>query len=128
MAKRDLYNNISTVSAIVPAVQTATATGTGVDGRGFQSVTYVIHTGAIVASGNFTPKMQESDDNSAWSDVAAADLLGSFPAALSASTAIRVGYKGNKRYTRPVLTLNSGTSIAASAMAILGHAELAPVA
>ncbi|MDX0897439.1 hypothetical protein GOD90_10595 [Sinorhizobium medicae] len=128
MAKRDLYNNISAVSSIVPAVQTATATGTGVDGRGFQSVTYVVNTGAIAGAGNFTPKMQESDDNSAWSDVAAADLLGSFPSALAASTAIRVGYKGSKRYTRAVLTLNSGTSIAAGAVAILGHPELAPVA
>lgn len=128
MAKRDLYNNVSVVSSVVPAVLTATATGTGIDGRGFQSVTYVINTGAIAGSGNFTPKIQESDDNSSFTDIAAADMLGSFPAALSASTAIRVGYKGNKRYTRAVLTLNSGTSIAAGAVAVLGHAELAPVA
>lgn len=127
MAKRDLYNNIGVTASIVPAVYTATATGTGVDVRGFQSATVVINTGAVVASGLFTPKLQESDDNSAWSDVATTDLLGTF-ANLAASTAVRVGYKGSKRYLRPVLTYVSGTSIAAGAVIVLGHAELAPVA
>ncbi|XKM40332.1 hypothetical protein A4U53_030850 [Rhizobium ruizarguesonis] len=127
MAKRDLYNNISVAASVAPAVLTATGTGTGVDARGFQSVTAVINTGAIVAAGLFTPKLQESDDNSAWSDVAAADLLGSF-ANLAASAVQRVGYKGSKRYVRVVLTYVSGTSIAAGAVVILGHAELAPVA
>lgn len=104
---RDLYNNLGIVQSIAPAVQTATATGTAVDLLGFNSAMVVISTGAIVASGNFTPKLQESDDNSTFTDVAAADLHGSFATALAASTAYKVGYRGFKRYIRPVLTLNS---------------------
>lgn len=127
MAKRDLYNNIGVSASVVPAVLTATGTGTGVDTRGFQSVTAVINTGAIVAAGLFTPKLQESDDNATFTDVAAGDLLGAF-ANLAASAVQRVGYKGSKRYVRVVLTYVSGTSIAAGAVIVLGHAELAPVA
>jgi hypothetical protein len=128
MAKRDLFSNIGVIASIAPAVLTATTNGTGADLRPYNSATVVINTGAIAGSGNFTPKLQESDDNAAWTDVAAGDLLGTFPTALVASSAIKVGYKGTKRYIRPVLTLNSGTSIAADAVVIGGHANLAPVA
>lgn len=129
MAKRDLYSNIGVSLAVSPAVLTATNTSAGIDLRGYQSATVVINTGAIAGAGNFTPKLQESDaSGSGFTDVAAADLLGSFPAALAADSAYRVGYKGNKRYLRTVITLNSGTSIAAGAVIVLGHPELAPVA
>ena len=129
MAKRDLYSNIGVIAAVVPAVLTATNTSAAIDVRGYNSATVVINTGAIVTAGNFTPKLQESDaSGSGFTDVVAADLIGSFPAALAADTAYRVGYKGGKRYLKTVLTLNSGTSIAASAVLVLGHPDLAPVA
>jgi len=128
MAKRDLYSNIGVSTTIAPAVVSATGNGTGVDLRGFQSATVAYTVGAIVGSGNITPKLQESDDNSTFTDVAAGDLLGSFPAVLLTGTAFRVGYKGSKRYIRAVSTLNSGTSVAVSAVVLLGHPELAPVA
>lgn len=129
MAKRDLYSNIGIAAAVAPAVLTATNTSAAIDLRGYQSATVVINTGAIAGSGNFTPKLQESDaSGSGFTDVAAGDLLGVFPAALAADSAYRVGYKGNKRYLKTVLTLNSGTSIAAGAVVVLGHPELAPVA
>lgn len=127
MAKRDLYNNVGVVAAIAPAVLTATATGTGVDLRGFNSATLVINAGAIVGAGLFVPKLQESDDNSTFTDVAATDLLGAFPASVVAAGAIKVGYKGYKRYLRAVLTYTSGTSLAVDATFVLGHANYNPV-
>lgn len=125
---QDLANSISVVTSIVPAVLAATTTGASVDLNGCNSVALAITTGAIVASGNFTPKLQESDDNSTFTDVAASDLHGSFVSALAASTAYKVGYKGFKRYIRPVLTLNSGTSIAASVAVIKGDVLKRPAA
>jgi hypothetical protein len=125
---KDMHNSMKVVASVVPAVLTATATGTGVDLRGFSSAEVIINTGAIVSSGNFTPKLQESDDNSTWTDVEADDLLGTFPAALAASTAYNVGYAGTKGHLRAVLTLNSGTSIAAGAVIVCGNAHLSPVA
>jgi len=60
--------------------------------------------------------------------VTAADLLGSFPTALVANTTYKVGYRGGRRYVRVFGTLNSGTSVAYSAMVILGDAAQKPVA
>lgn len=127
---RDLASNIGIAAAIVPAVLTATTKGTAIDLLGFNSAAVAIHTGAIVGSGNFTPKLQESDTTTDgdFTDVAASDIVGAFPAALAASTVAKVSYTGSKRYIRPVLTLNSGTSIAAGAVAILGDPRSAPVA
>lgn len=124
---RDLANNLGLNQSIAPAVQTATVNGASVDLLGFNSAMLVINTGAIAGSGNFTPKLQESDDNSAWSDVVAADLHGAFVTPLAAASVYKVGYKGFKRYIRPVLTLNSGTSIAASATVVKGQAAQRPV-
>ncbi|QND48110.1 hypothetical protein HB780_20955 [Rhizobium lusitanum] len=125
---RDLAHNLGFVQSVVPAVLTATATGTGVDLLGFDSAAVVISTGAIAGSGNFTPKVQESDDNVTFTDVAAGDLTGALPAVLLASTTAKASYIGNKRYIRSVLTLNSGTSIAASVLVTKGHASSRPVA
>lgn len=129
MASRDLYDNIGVTLAVSPAVLTATNTSTGIDLAGFEGATVIINTGAIAGAGNFTPKLQESDvSGSGYADVAAKDLLGSFPSALAADTAYKVGYKGSKRYVRTVITLNSGTSIAAGAVIVKSHARSKPVA
>lgn len=129
MASRDLYDNIGVTLAVSPAVLTATNTSTGIDLAGFEGATVIINTGAIAGAGNFTPKLQESDvSGSGYTDVAAKDLLGSFPSALAADTAYKVGYKGSKRYVRTVITLNSGTSIAAGAVIVKSHARSKPVA
>lgn len=127
---KDGISNIGVSASIVPAVQTATAKGTAVDLRGFNMATLIVNTGAIAGSGNFTAKLQESDTTTDgdFTDVAAGALLGSLPAALAASTAYKLGYVGNKRFVRAVLTLNSGTSIAAGAVFVLGEPFDAPVA
>ncbi len=126
---RDLSSRLGVVTALSPAVQATTVNGVAVDLMGFNGAMFVLQTGAIVGSGDFTAKLQESDvSGSGYTDVAVADLIGSFPAATLADAAVKVGYIGNKRFTRIVLTKNSGTSIAAGATAIRGHAESRPVA
>jgi hypothetical protein len=126
---RDIASNIGAVLALAPAVLTATAKGTAIDLLGFNSAAIVINTGAIAGSGNFTAKLQESDTTTDgdFTDVAAADLIGDLPTALAASSTVKQGYVGTKRYIRAVLTLNSGTSIAAGAIAVLGEPASAPV-
>lgn len=126
---RDIANNIGAVQAVAPAVLTATNTSAAIDLLGYNSAAVIINTGAIAGSGNFTPKLQESDvSGSGYTDVAAADLVGEFPAALAAASVYKVGYIGNRRYLRTVLTLNSGTSIAAGAVIVKGNAADKPVA
>jgi hypothetical protein len=127
---RDLVSNIGAVLALSPAVQAATIKGNAVDLLGFNSVAFVVNTGAIVSAGDFTAKLQESDTTTDgdFTDVAAGDLIGALPASLAADSSVRQGYTGGKRYVRVVVTKNSGTSIAAGAVAILGHPASAPVA
>lgn len=126
---RDLVNDIGVVAAVAPAVLTADNTSAAIDLANYESATVVINTGAIAGSGNMTPKLQHSDaSGSGFEDVTAADLIGSFPTALAATSVYKVGYKGNKRYVRTVHTLNSGTSVAVSAVVVRGHAAVAPVA
>jgi len=126
---KDIHSGLGVAQGAVPAVLSATATDTGVDLQGFNSALVIVATGAIAASGDFTTKLQESDvEGSGYTDVAATDLLGSFPASLEASSVAKVGYVGAKRYIRTVTTKNSGTSIAAAIVIVKGHPSDAPVA
>ncbi len=124
----DIVNDIGVQQTIAPAVLTATTTGTAIDVKGFNSAALIINTGAIAGAGAFQPKLQESVDNTTFTDVAAGDLQGSIPTALAANAVLKIGYIGSKRYLRPVLTLASGTSIAAGAVFVLGDASNRPVA
>lgn len=123
---RDLASVIAVRESIRPAVHAATVTGETVDTRGFNSAAAVLTVGAIASSGNVTPKLQDSPNGSDWTDVAAADLQGSFPAALVTNSVVKVGYLGDARYLRAVGTLNSGTSVAFAAVIVLGDADQRP--
>lgn len=127
---RDLANNIGVTQALAPQVLAATDTSAAIDLFGFDSAAVVINTGAIVSSGNFTAKLQESDTTTSgdFTDVAAANLVGTLPAALAAASVYKQSYVGNKRYIRLVTTKNSGTSIAAGAVVVKSHAAKKPVA
>lgn len=127
---RDIAPNIGVVQAVAPAVLSATNTSAAIDLLGFDSAAVVINTGAIVSSGDFTAKLQESDTTTSgdFADVAAEHLVGDLPATLEADSVVKQGYIGNKRYIRTVITKNSGTSIAAGAVIVKGHPTEAPVA
>ena len=127
---RDMKNNMDAIESIGPDNYTATVTGAGVDLQGFDGAMVVIHGN----NGDFTtgdesyiPKMQDSPDNSVWTDVAAANLEGSF-SDLRTTEVQRAGYKGAKRYVRAVLTLGGTTpAIDASALVVRGLPHQAPL-
>ncbi len=126
---RDIASNVGVVSALAPAVQSATIKGNTVDRKGFESVALVINSGAIAGDGLYAPKLQHSDTTTDgdFTDVDAKFLIGTLPAALEANSAVKQGYIGHKRYIRVVLTKTSGTSVAAGAVAVLGDANARPV-
>jgi len=126
---RDLAHNIAAIQAVAPAVLSATNTSAAMDLLGFESAALVINTGAIVSAGDFTPKLTECDTSGGtYTDVAAADLIGTFPVILVATSVVKVGYVGSKRFLKSVITKNGGTSIAASAVLVKGNAHDLPVA
>lgn len=123
---QDLKNNVDVVKSIDPATHNSNQTGAGVDLQGYESSMAVVHSGTVT-DGTHTPKMQESDDDSVYTDVATADLEGTF-ANIGADAVQRVGYKGGKRYIR-VFVSSSGTTGAVYGAAVLrGHPHHAPAA
>jgi len=117
---RDLMHRIRTVTAIEPAVQSASVNGAALDLKGAIRGVFVVQTGAIVGAGAFGAKLQDSDDGTTFADVADPTLVDSnAPATLGASSTYKLGYRAYKRYVRLVLTKASGTSLAAGAIAVL---------
>lgn len=114
MPSRDTRLELDPQVSIRPDQYTATSNGTGIDLQGAESALIVIPTGTFGGTGpTATYKVQESDDNSAWSDVADGDLIGATGntsgVSLSASSVVKVSYVGAKRYVRVVLGSPGGT-------------------
>ncbi len=141
---RDLSNNISPAVSLPVAVRTAAANGTGVDLQGYESATILVDVGAegdtLSSSVHFEVSLEESDDNSTFTDVAQAGIIdgtissGGIFLKLDGTTGgdpdstggiFRVGYVGGKRYIRVVLaktgTHSNGTPL--GAMVVRGHAR-----
>ncbi len=124
----DIKNITGVSTSLAPAARTATANGTGVDVSGFDSVMVSYVVGAIT-DGTHTPKIQDSDDNSTYADVAAGDLIGSL-SVLAANTNQRVGYRGLKKWVRAVTTITGGPATGGvyAAAVIVQNPRKGPVA
>lgn len=135
---QDLHNNITPRRVISPvSVADNTAqVGQIIDRQGYGSLEYVINIGSVAdADATFAVLLEESDasDMSGAVAVADADLLGTESVAGfqfdSDNTVRKLGYKGNKRYTRLTITpANNASAALFSAVAILGHPAVAPTA
>lgn len=132
MAKFDIASDLNVTNALNTAAITSntTTSGTGIDLKGYQAAMFVIKSGTLT-DGTYTINVQESDNDSTYTDVAAADLVGSKPvfAATEDNVAKKVGYIGEKRYilVQVVTTgVTSGGTI--GAIVVRGHADVAPVA
>ena len=108
MALTDSKSEQRLSTSLAPAARTTSANGTGVDVSNVGEVTVHWVVGAIT-DGTHTPTIEESDDNSTYTAVAEADLVGTL-AALAASTNQKVSYIGTKRYIRAVTTITGSPS------------------
>lgn len=134
---RDLFNNVNPTGIAATGVITVTdntAIVSGVvDTQGYDSVMFVVATGTLAdADATFTVLLEDGDD-SGLSDnaaVADADMLGTealagFTFAEDAS-ALKIGYKGVKRYCRLTVTPAANTGSAPVAIiGLLGHPNYA---
>ena len=135
---KDLHNNIAPKRVISPvSVADNTAqVGQIIDRQGFNAIEYVILAGSLAdADATFTVLLEEGDVSN-LSDAAAvadADLLGTEALASfifsDDDKVFKLGYKGNKRYTRLTITPGANASAALlAAVAILGEPQIAPTA
>ena len=106
---------------------------------GYDSLTFILSIGAVLdADATFTTLMQESDDNTTYTDVADADMV-SQTAGTAPETAASfqfdddgevrsIGYIGSKKYAKLYVTGATNTGVAALAIvAVLGRAAHTPI-
>lgn len=114
MANIDIMSNVDVDLSLVKEAVTSTATGASSDISDYHAASVIINAGAWT-DGTHTFAVQESDDDSAWSAVATADLYGAniapvIDGATDDDQKYRIGYKGNKRYLRVVSTVSGTTT------------------
>lgn len=127
MALRDFTNNADVEESIRPQVATADVDGEGVDLRGSDAVMFAVTVGAVTGgTGDASVTLEESDDNITFTDVAAADILGTEPVAIAANTAYQFGYSGESRYVRATFGIGTETNVAVSTVAIRGDLHREP--
>lgn len=135
---RDLHNHIHVARCLSPAsvADTTAQVGQIIDRQGFNSLEYIIAIGSVAdADATFTVLLEEGDvaNLSDAAAVADADLLGTELLAgfqFDDDNEVRkLGYRGNKRYTRLTITPVANASAAVlSAVAVLGHPAHGPTA
>jgi hypothetical protein len=133
---RDLANNINLKRVISPVSVSDTTAQVGevIDRAGYGSLAYAIAIGSIAdADATFTVLLEESDasDMTGAAAVDDADLIGTEVLAAfkfdDDNKCRKLGYKGNKRYTRLTITpVGNASAALLSAIAILGHPDSAP--
>jgi hypothetical protein len=108
---RAICQEYPVVRLINPKAFTSTTNGSALDLQGVvaNAINFVPGTWT---DGTHTPKLQESNDNSTWTDVTAANQVGTLTAISSAGSAVvqQVSYIGSARYVRPVVTVSGATT------------------
>lgn len=138
MAKYDLKSDVQVVRAIDATLSgTTPSKGNVIDTLGFESITFAFQTGTVTDAGTasgFAFEIQESDTtaDAAFTAVADDDLIG-LESALTVTDdaadnvmAGTIGYRGNKRYVRVVVTGTTGTNAAVNGLCIKGHPVVKP--
>lgn len=115
-----LLDNIKASFSFRPQALTATGNGTGVDTQGYDDAMVVLETGAVSGTTpSMTVKIQESDDNSTFTDITGATFTA--VTASNNSQVLRVTELNitRKRYLRAVATISGTTPSFTTACEIL---------
>ena len=127
---RDLVSQLNVVNNVrYGDHNAATVAAVSCDLRGYNGAMVHIDVGTMTGAGTFTPVLQESVDGSIWTDVAAAEIIGTAPVALTTDTDQQFGYNGAKRYIGIPVTKAATVSAANFGITIvLGRASSEPTA
>jgi hypothetical protein len=119
---KDQYNLLNAIPTINLGTKTTSVTGSGVDLQGYQGATILVPVGAYT-SYKHVCALQECDSAAgSYSDVAAADILGTEPTISGVSnTCYQFGYRGSKRFIRLDTTgTGSGSGVVFGALVVRG--------
>ena len=132
MPKFDSYSSMKVVNAVAPVSHGSTSdiTGITVDTQGFEECTFALLNGLINDLVS-TVLIEDSPDDSVWTAVTDANLLGlesDLTIAADDDTAVaQIGYNGGQRYVRLsyIVTTGSGANLI-GAICILTAPHRAP--
>lgn len=135
----DLANNVTPKQVLAPVAAHTTNSarvGTIIDRAGYESLTYLINIGAITDGSpplsEFTVLLEHGDESDLSDGEAVPDSMLIGTEALAGFTGLddgecrKLGYIGDKRYTRLTITPSNNVSAYFSAIALLGHPRNAP--
>ena len=141
---RDLHDNLSAALLVAPQTATADVTPVSVDLLGFRAAMVMLYIGIGGITFTGTNKiefiLEHSNDNTNWTAVAQADVLGptvaaggivrSLVAAKAAADVQEISYIGGRRYVRltPDFSGTHGTGTPMTAFMVRGMPEQMPVA
>lgn len=141
---KDIHSNMMAVVAIGAAVLAADNTPGALDLQGYDGAEMVLAIGAGGITFSATNKIEfvltHSDDDSTYTNVADADMLGvssissgiikSLVTAHASAGVYRFGYRGGKRYLKLLANFSGthGTGTPIAATLIKGRAMIQPVA
>jgi len=138
---RDMISNIQLIRGAVQTLSGTTANASAlIDRLGFDALTVFLETGTVTDAGTasgFTMKLQHSDTTVAtdFADVDTADLVENSTGATTVAVTSDanddilkngVGYIGNKRYVRALVTGTTLTDAEVQILAVLGKPSIAP--
>lgn len=116
MGYKDLFNNNIVTSSIDPDTYDATVNGASVDRKLSDSLLAIIVVGDWT-DGTHTFSLEESDDDSTFTAVAAAQVQGTNPVVVDGAAddnqTYTMGYLGIKRYVRVISTVTGSPSTGA---------------
>lgn len=133
MAKHDERNNKEYALGLSATLSgTTKSEGDWIDMQGFESLTFVVSTGAVTDAGTasgFAFTVEEGDDttDAGATAVADADLIGvesDLTVTDDADDSVivgSIGYRGGKRYVRMTALGTTGTDADVNVVAIKGH-------
>lgn len=123
-ASFDLRREVDAAVGLTIAARNATATGTEVDLQGYEGALVLVFTGTIT-DGTHAIDFEEADTTGGpYTDVAAADLLGTEPSIVAADDdkVFEFGYIGSKRFVRVSVAVTAGvTGGTYGALVVRGH-------
>ena len=144
MTLRDLYSNLGLTKLLANQVATSDKNSNGLDLRDFDSAVlgFIVGASGDTLSGSVKVELEveESDDDSTYTDVADEDLtnvvsgtndgcVAVIDDAAEDDVLVFVGYRGTKRYIRGVVNLvgTHTNGVPVTVFGARGHAHLKPV-
>ncbi len=123
-----LEEKLKVVNGITSQLQTAgTVNGTGIDTRDFDEALIVLNAGATSGSGTLDVKVQDSADNSSFTDISGAAFTQITTATDVANYVGRVRTKAYRRYIR-IVSVNAVADAQVAVSVLLGKYDgLSPV-